>query len=152
MVHNVPRREIDNGRLSGSRVAALAASYARRDSVAVGGESVNKAARTLQNRLVGRLDVLDRGRIIRYTVTDRTKVLDVSEDLITGGIRVERSKTLMLDVLQPVGVAGSRRTGNPSGRATLADGGGCPRHRRHEEGEKAKGPHGGWTMSARQRL
>lgn len=46
--------------------------------------------------------VLNGIRIVRLSVTDSTEVLDVTEDLVVGGIGVESSDTLVLDTLKPV--------------------------------------------------
>lgn len=44
---------------------------------------------------------LDGGRVVGDTVALRTEVLDVAEYLIRSRIRVERSETLVLDILHP---------------------------------------------------
>lgn len=55
------------------------------------------------------LGILDRGSVIRNTVSLGAKILDVAEDLVAGRIRIECSQTLMLDILHPKRIIHSSR-------------------------------------------
>ena len=46
-------------------------------------------------------DALDCGRIVRYTITDGTEVLDVAKNLVAGRVRIESGSTLVLDAFHP---------------------------------------------------
>jgi hypothetical protein len=54
---------------------------------------------------------LDGCCVIREAVTLRAKVLDIAEDVVSGHIRVEGCKALMLDVLEPIRSAAARCAG-----------------------------------------
>lgn len=52
---------------------------------------------------IGRI-ILDCSGVVGNTIADSTKVLDVAEDLVARGRRIEGGEALVLDVLQPIGV------------------------------------------------